>query len=88
MNKLVEVLLGVILPPLIDVINSKVKDSKVRYGVSLLVCVLVGVVLNRQSVSMVNVLGSASLIFASAQTVYNAYWQESGLRKQFKKAVK
>ena len=74
---------GFILPPFIDLINRRIENSKVRFWVSMLVCVAVAVVLNLDKLnSFDELLGKASLIFAQAQIVYKTYWEKSGIREK------
>ncbi len=87
MNQAVEVVVGAILPTLIDLLNRKVKNSKVRYAVSLVVCLVVGVLLNLKTLDVADVLGSGAVVFASAQTVYKTYWDKSKVRKILDKSV-
>ena len=82
MNETWELLLGVVLPLFIDLVNSKVDNSKLRYAVSVVACLLVGVGLNFSALSLDNVLQSGAWVFASSQTVYKAFWSESGLREK------
>lgn len=79
-------LIGLVLPPVIDLINSKVASDKVRYFVSMLVCFLVGVLTNLDKLSnMEALLANVAIIFATAQTTYNLYWKKSKVRKTLKK---
>lgn len=73
-------ILGAILPPIIDLLTKKVTNEKVRFGISMAVCVLVGVAINYQTFDLQNILGSVGLVFASAQVVYRTYWKTSTLR--------
>lgn len=75
-------LLGFLLPPVIDLINSRVADARARYWVAMVVCFAVGVVLNLDKIKdPQGLLASASLVFASAQITYHTYWEKSGARK-------
>ncbi len=78
--------IGFVLPPVIDLINKKIANSNVRFGVSLLFCLVVGVVLQliagKLSFNDVPaVLQSAGLVFATAQTTYKLYWKDASLRE-------
>jgi len=78
-------LVGLLLPPLIDFINKKISVKKWRFVVSFLVCTGVGVGMNAgnlNSDSVGDVLGSISVVFASAQVAYKLYWEKSDLRKK------
>ncbi len=87
MNQTVEVLVGAVLPTLIDLLNRKVKNSKVKYAISLVVCLLVGVLFNLKALDVADVLGSGAIVFVSAQTVYKTYWDKSKARKSFDKSI-
>lgn len=77
-------LIGVILPPMIDLVNSKVADQKMRYIVSVLICVLVGILTNLDKLSNIDqLMANIALIFATAQTTYNLYWKKSKNRQKF-----
>lgn len=78
-------LIGLILPPFIDLINTRITNAKVRYAVSLLVAVLVAGVIKffGGELSWNNagsMFASAGIIFAYAQTVYKLYWEKSATR--------
>jgi len=78
-------LIGFILPPIIDLINKKVLDSRARFIVSFLTCVGVGVGMNYGNLSvdsLGDVLGSIGVVFASAQVAYKLYWEKSVFRKK------
>jgi hypothetical protein len=78
-------LIGFILPAIIDLINSKIQDSKARFWVSVLVCALVGAgvdFITRNGVytgmtllQITDALSeSALMVFAMAQISYKAVW--------------
>lgn len=77
-------LIGLFLPPAIDLINTKVANEKARYVVSVLICMLVGVLTNLDKLSNIDqLMANIALIFATAQTTYNLYWKKSKSRKKF-----
>jgi hypothetical protein len=78
----VELIIGAVLPPFIDLVNRYIKNSRVKYGVSLLASILIGVILNYQELGIENVLGSGAIVFAAAQTVYKTYWKDAKLREK------
>lgn len=76
-------LVGFILPPLIDLINKRVADSKVRFLVSVSVCLGIGVLQNLSSLKAGDVselLSSFAVIFTTAQLTYKLYWEKSDFR--------
>lgn len=88
MTELFELLVGTILPPLIDVLNSKVKNSNVRYALAVMMCLLVGVAFNYKNLNVYDFLASGAIVFASAQSIYKVYWRDSSARTSLKKALK
>lgn len=84
---MVKDLVGFLLPPLIDVVNVKVKDEKIRFLVSLVICVVVGAILNVDRLaagSVEEALRSAGIVFATAQTAYRLYWKKSEVRENLR----
>lgn len=80
-------LIGIILPPFIDLVNKHIQDKRIKFLVSLLVCIVLGIMLEANKLkysSAEDILGSIALVFASAQTSYRLYWKGSTLRGKFK----
>lgn len=78
-----EILIGAILPIVVDLINRYIKHSRLRYLISLLIPVLVGAGMNYgalQAGDPGELLGSMALVFAAAQTTYKVYWNKSKYR--------
>lgn len=75
-----EIIVGGVLPPLIDLINKYITNSMARFWVSILICLIVGVILNLGQLDFQNVLQTGAIVFASAQTIYKTYWKESNVR--------
>lgn len=76
-----DLLIGLIMPPVIDLINRFVSNEKIRYIVAVLMCSGVGILLNLKSLSLEDVLESAALVFASATTVYKTWYGGSSLQR-------
>lgn len=83
-------LLGLVLPPAIDFLNKHVADSKLRFVVSVAVCLLVaGAIklyegkLNLNSVP--EFLASAGIVFTEAQAVYKLFYEKSRLQTAIRK---
>lgn len=77
-------LLGLILPPVIDLLNRKVANSSMRWLIATAICLLLAAITNVASLQFGNTeqfLASFGLIFAEAQGVYHLYWNDSGVRK-------
>jgi hypothetical protein len=79
--QIIEAIIGAFLPIIIDFLNKKVDDSRIKYAVSLIVCLIAGAFININDINLNNFLASGALIFASAQTVYHTYWEKSNIRK-------
>ena len=79
-QKLIPVLIGQLLPPAIDLVNRYAADRRVRYLVSLLICILVGVALNIGLLNFDNTgstVESILLINTSAKAAYEMYYKNS-----------
>jgi len=81
-------LIGFILPPFIDLINTRVANSIVRFWISMLFCVAVGVIINLEKIkNPEEFLGSIALVFATAQITYKTYWEKSAPRQELQKRL-
>jgi hypothetical protein len=85
MNESISLILGVILPPIIDLLTKKVTNSKLRFGISLGVCVLIGAAINFRNFKVEEILESVALVFTSAQIIYRTYWKTADLRSDSNK---
>ena len=90
MTETISLILGAILPPFIDLLTKKVADSKVRFLISLTVCILVGVGINYRIFSTATwtpeeVLESVGLVVTSATTVYQMFWKNASIRSDANK---
>lgn len=89
MNESIAIIAGFVLPPLVDYIRTKVaiKNSKAAYVLAFAISILFGgasVALDGEFDTS-NLLMSTGLVFTVAQSVYNIYWEKSGLRKKITK---
>lgn len=86
-------LIGIILPALIDFINSKVSESKARFWVSVAICSVFGIGVNfiehngsggYTGLTLLMIADSLSksalAMFAVAQISYKAIWENSDVR--------
>jgi hypothetical protein len=75
-------IMGAFLPPIIDLINTKIVNSKIRYLVSIIVCILIATSIQLLSIGFnwKELIESASIVFLSAQSIYRLYWKDSSLR--------
>lgn len=80
-------LVGFVMPPVIDIVNRRIVNAKVRFLVSMCICVLLAVVMHAKELTSGNYAYLAStvgVIFTEAQVIYNLYWKESALRARVK----
>jgi len=88
-------LIGFLLPPIIDVINRFIKDSSLRFLVSVLICGVIGLSLNyittdgfKTYVTMMDYadgISSAIIqVFGWAQLSYKAVWENMPVRDNLK----
>lgn len=75
-----DALIGLVMPMLIDIVNRNIWDSRWRYVISIVFCLLVGTITNLKELRLDSVLASGAIVFASAQTVYKMYWANSTAR--------
>lgn len=88
MNISILTLVGFVLPPFIDLINSKVASSNLRYIISTVICLVVGVVTNLDKLSSwSDIVANSALIFAEAQSTHKLYYADSGLRTSIQKTL-
>jgi hypothetical protein len=80
-----ELIIGAVMPVLVELIGRFVKNSNLKFIVSLLLPLLAGAALNWGSLNAADageVLGSGAIIFAAAQGVYKLYFRDSSLQKR------
>lgn len=80
MTEALSLILGGILPPFIDFLTKTVANTKVRFWISVLVCAVVGVLINFRTPQIDEVIKNIALVFTSAQMVYRQFWKDSLLR--------
>lgn len=76
-------LIGLILPPFIDLINKHVANSKLKFAISLVVCLVAAVVVDFNKINFSDptaFFASAGVIFAEAQAVYKLVYDQSALQ--------
>ena len=82
--------IGFLLPPVIDVVNVRVANEKIRYLISMLICLMVAVIAKWNELLLGDVEGflkSGGIIFAEAQTVYRMFWKKSEVREKMLKSI-
>jgi len=83
-------MIGFLLPALIDMFNRRIKDSDVRFWVSVLTCIAVGVGLvvletnvffGLTAIEVVELVAVKSMaMFGMAQLTYKKLWENSDVR--------
>lgn len=82
--------LGFVLPAAIDVINRRIKDTDIRFWVSVLLCTVVGGSINyfvTDGVGFTTINSVATdvlMTFGLAQFSYKGFWEKSGVRGEMK----
>lgn len=83
-------LIGILLPLGIDLVNRKIKDSDVRFWVSVAICAVVGILINWLQTSFAfanpmaafdSVSKSILAVFGLAQISYKAVWENAPIRE-------
>jgi hypothetical protein len=80
-------LIGFLLPPLIDVVNNKISNGSARFWVSVLICGLVGTLIEfvlTGGLTFEGVSTQILLTFGMAQLTYNGLWKGSTPDKTLK----
>ena len=73
-------LIGLVFPPVIDLINHKVSNSVVKVLITVAISLIVGVLINLDKLSTNNagdILQAGLVVFGSAQVTYQLYWKDS-----------
>lgn len=85
----ISAVVGFILPPFIDIVNTRVTNTKVRFFISLLVSLVIGLltVFLTDGIDLSNIpsiLLAGTSAFTTAQITYKQYYEESKARTQLK----
>ena len=83
-EEMIAIVLGLVLPPVIDLVNKYVPNSNGRYLVSLAFALVVGGLMAVLQYGWQEALANAGLVFASAQTVYKLWYEKSGLQSRIR----
>ena len=74
---LIPLILGVVMPPVIDLVNKYVPNSNARFLVSIVFSLLLGGLIAFFESGWDAVLANAGLVFVSAQAVYKLWYKDS-----------
>lgn len=81
-------LVGFLLPPIIDLINNKITNKDIRFWMSVVVCAVVGTLVELVTTGGLTIEGASTqimLTFGMAQLTFNALWKGSSAEKELKK---
>lgn len=84
MEALIPLILGAVLPPVIDVVNKYVPNSNARFLVSVLFALVVGGIMTYAEFGLEGLFANAGLIFVSAQAVYKMWYDHSKLQNKMR----
>lgn len=79
-NQLVLLILGALLPPVIDVVNRYVANPKFRFLIAVVVSIIVGGVVSVVQFGADEVIANSTLIFSTSQLVYKLWYEQSQLQ--------
>jgi hypothetical protein len=83
-EELVVVLIGLVLPPAVDLVNRFIQQSWLRYVVALLVSLILGGILAYAQYGWGGIAADAGVIFIASQTVYKLWYDKSGLQTRIR----
>lgn len=77
--EVLSLILGQLMPPIVEVVNSKIANKLWRYGVAMLISIILGFVTVFLTGEFNNgeVLGSIGAAFLSSQTAYYVWFKNS-----------
>ena len=94
MEVLLTFVLGQVVPGVIDLINRKVTSSKARFIVSVVFCLLLGVIASIGDVTtlfhdpsvstVIKIFQSGTIIFTSSQIAYKTYYENSTMQAKIR----
>lgn len=76
-------LIGVVLPPLIQVLNKDIPDSRMRFFMAAITCFVAAVILNWNKITLGTpdaAFIATGVIFLESETVYRLYFKNSILQ--------
>jgi len=78
-NEVLLLVVGAVLPPVIDLVNKYVPNSNGRFIVSVVFAFVVGAIIAYFQYGTAEILANAGVIFVAAQAVYKLWYKESGI---------
>lgn len=80
-------LVGIVLPPLIDVVSKRIPSESMRFVVACAMCLVVGgaVAYLKGDLTAGNQIGTVStitIVFTESEVIFNLYWKNSFLRSK------
>lgn len=79
-NQLLMLILGALLPPVVDLVNRYVVNPKLRFLIAIVASVIVGGVVSVVQFGLDEVMTNATLIFTTSQVVYKLWYEQSSLQ--------
>lgn len=83
-NDLLALILGAVLPPIIDLVNKHVPNSNLRFLIALLFSLVVGGLMAMFEFGWESVVNNAGLVFAASQTVYKLWYEQSNMQNRIR----
>lgn len=81
-------LIGLVLPPVIDLINKHFEDSRVKFLISFIFCAVIGTgshfIVNGGFVSLDSLSSDILSIFALSQVTYQLGYADSKIQKEIR----
>lgn len=83
-SEMILVIVGLVLPPIVDLVNKYVQNSKIRFLISIAFSLVVGGIVSVIQNGWENVAKDIGLIFATSQIVYKLWYEKSGLQDKIR----
>jgi len=83
-------LAGVLLPPLVTILNRDVPDSRARFLVATMTCLITGAILDWKQIAYgtpEKAVESIGIIFLESQAVYRLYFKGSYVEQQIQERI-
>jgi len=86
-----EMLLGFLLPPVVEAVNKDIQNEPERFIIAYVVCILLACGIDWQAIAnahLVNLLYTISIIAAESNVMFVLYWKNSLVRVKLQTALK